>query len=39
VAQGLKLRHGHGATYMSGDFQAEIKCPGIAASPAFVREV
>jgi putative transposase len=38
VAHGLKLRHDHGSNYMSGDFQAEIKCLGIEASPSFVRE-
>ena len=38
VALGLKLRHDHGSNYMSGDFQAEIKCLGIEASPSFVRE-
>jgi putative transposase len=38
VARGLKLRHDHGSNYMSGDFQAEIQCLGIEASPSFVRE-
>jgi putative transposase len=38
VACGLKLRHDHGSNYMSGDFQDEIECLGIEASPAFVRE-
>jgi hypothetical protein len=38
VACGLKLRHDHGSNYMSGDFQDEIKCLGIEASPSFVRE-
>ena len=38
VARGLKLRHDHGSNYMSRDFQAEIKCLGIEASPSFVRE-
>jgi len=38
AARGLKLRHDHGSNYMSGDFQAEIQCLGIEASPAFVRE-
>ena len=38
VARGLKLRHDHGSNYMSGDFQDEIKCPGIEASPSFVRQ-
>jgi transposase InsO family protein len=38
VARGLKLRHDHGSNYMSGDFQGEIKCLGIQASPSFVRE-
>jgi len=38
VARGLRLRHDHGSNYMSEDFQAEIKCLGIQASPSFVRE-
>ena len=38
VARGLKLRHDHGSNYMSGDFQDEIQCLGIGASPSFVRE-
>src|ERR1017187_889521 len=38
VARGLKLRHDHGSNYMSVDFQGEIKCLGIEASPSFVRE-
>lgn len=38
VAVGLKLRHDHGSNYMSGDFQAEIRCLGITSSPSFVRE-
>jgi transposase InsO family protein len=38
VARGLKLRHDHGSNYMSGDFQDEIKCLRIEASPSFVRE-
>ena len=37
-ARGLKLRHDHGSNYMSGDFQDEIKCLGIEASPSFVRQ-
>ena len=37
VARGLKLRHDHGSNYMSGDFQDEIECLGIEASPSFVR--
>jgi transposase InsO family protein len=37
VARGLKLRHDHGS-YMSDDFQDEIECLGIEASPSFVRE-
>ena len=32
------LRHDHGSNYMSGDFQEEIECLGIEASPSFVRE-
>ncbi len=38
VARGLKLRHDHASNYMSGDFQDEIKCLGIEASPSFMRE-
>ena len=38
VARGLKLRHDHGSNYMSGDFQDEVECLGIEASPSFVRE-
>jgi transposase InsO family protein len=38
VARGLMLRHDHGSNYMSGDFQEEIECLGIEASPSFVRE-
>lgn len=38
VAHGLKLRHDHGSNYMSVDFQDEIECLGIEASPSFVRE-
>src|ERR1035437_10209378 len=38
VARGLKLRHDHGSNYMSGDFQSEIECLGIEASPSFVRD-
>jgi putative transposase len=34
----LKLRHDHGSNYMSGDFQDEIECLGIEASPSFVRQ-
>ena len=34
----MKLRHDHGSNYMSGDFQDEIECLGIEASPSFVRE-
>jgi hypothetical protein len=37
VARGLKLRHDHGSNYMSGDFQDEIECLGIEASPSFAR--
>jgi transposase InsO family protein len=32
------LRHDHGSSYMSSDFQDEIECLGIEASPSFVRE-
>ena len=35
---GSSWRHDHGSNYMSGDFQSEIKCLGIEASPSFVRE-
>jgi putative transposase len=38
VAKGLALRHDHGSNYMSGDFQAEIRFPGVESSPAFVRQ-
>ena len=38
VARGLMLRHDHGSNYISGDFQDEIECLGIEASPSFVRE-
>src|SRR5208282_4360865 len=38
LARGLRLRHDHGSNYMSGDFQDEIECLGIEASPSFVRE-
>ncbi len=38
VARGLKPRHDHGSNYMSRDFQDEIQCLGIEASPSFVRE-
>jgi putative transposase len=34
----VQLRHDHGSNYMSGDFQDEIECLGIEASPSFVRE-
>ena len=37
-ARGLRLRHDHGSNYMSEDFQSEVKCLGIEASPSFVRE-
>jgi transposase InsO family protein len=33
VERGLKLRHHHGSNYTSGDFQDEIECLGIEASP------
>jgi len=38
AAKGLTLRHDHGSNYMSGDFQAEIRCLGVESSPSFVRE-
>ena len=34
----LGLNYADGFNYMSGDFQDEIKCLGIEASPSFVRE-
>jgi hypothetical protein len=38
VARKLWLRHDHRSKYMSGDFQDEIECLGIEASPSFMRE-
>jgi transposase InsO family protein len=38
VARGLTLRHDHGSQYVSHHFQSEIRFPGLASSPAFVRE-
>ena len=38
MARGLKLSYNHGSNYLSGDFQDEIKCLGIEASPSFVLE-
>ena len=38
AAAGLALRHDHGSSYMSNDFQREISFLGIASSPAFVRQ-
>src|SRR3712207_6455139 len=38
VAKDLALRHDHGSNYLSGDFQAEIRCLGIEGSPSFVRQ-
>ena len=38
VATGLALRHDHGSQFMSDLFQAELRFPGIAGSPAFIRE-
>ena len=35
---GVDGNHDHGSNYMSGDFQDEIECLGIEASPSFVRE-
>ena len=32
------LRHDHGSSYMSGDFQNEVECLGIEDLPSFVRE-
>jgi putative transposase len=37
VAKGLALRHDHGSSYMSADFQDEIAFLGIESSPSFVR--
>jgi transposase InsO family protein len=37
LAQGLVLRHDHGAQYMSGHFQGEIRFLGLESSPSFVR--
>jgi len=36
-ARGLALRHDHGSQYLSHHFQGELRCLGIASSPAFVR--
>jgi len=38
VATGLQVRHDHGSQFVADDFQAEPAFPGIASSPAFVRE-
>src|SRR5918997_375327 len=38
VAKGLALRHDHGSSYMSRDFQSEICFPGLESSPSFVRQ-
>jgi len=38
VAGGLTLRHDHGSTYISADFQREIRFLGMTSSPAFVRQ-
>jgi putative transposase len=35
--KGLVLRHDHGSSYMSADFQGEIHFLGIECSPSFVR--
>jgi len=37
VAEGLVVRHDHGAQYMSGHFQRELRFLGIESSPSFVR--
>jgi len=37
VAEGLVVRHDHGAQYMSGHFQRELHFLGIESSPSFVR--
>ena len=38
TAAGLRLRHDHGAQFMSDDFQNEIRFLGMESSPAFVGE-
>jgi hypothetical protein len=38
VARRLKLGHDHGSDYVSADFQGEIECLAIEASPSFVLE-
>jgi transposase InsO family protein len=38
IAVGLAIRHDHGSTYLSDDFQAELAFLGMASSPSFVRE-
>jgi putative transposase len=38
VAGGLALRHEHGSQYVSHHFQREVRFPGVASSPAFVRQ-
>jgi transposase InsO family protein len=38
VAGGLVLRHDHGPSYMSHEFQEQISFLGMESSPAFVRE-
>jgi putative transposase len=38
VACGLTLRHDHGSSYMSHDFQQQVGFLGMESSPAFVRE-
>jgi hypothetical protein len=38
IATELQLRHDHGSTSMSSDFQKEIAFLGIKASSSFVRE-
>ncbi len=37
IAEGLILRHDHGAQYMSHAFQQELQFLGIKSSPSFVR--
>jgi transposase InsO family protein len=38
IAVGLAIRHDHGSSYLSDDFQAELAFLGITSSPSFVRE-
>ena len=38
IAKGLAIRHDHGSSYMSDDFQRELAFLGMTSSPSFVRE-